>query len=478
MRHDGGVDADDFDDSDEIAPTGHDLHFLGRVAERVDYGQADLALRLYRDPALVKALLADEAPSGAERIAVALALGPSPPHALIERGGHFVTCLAAGMSPSDAPVVSRERLEIHLQRAALRAERDARIREVISEGPGRVRRLVARVADAGSRLTREEVEQLLAIAPMLETVFLRRCVNTLGWLVDRAPQVRRIKRFPPSLEPKLLKFWNRVYSVGHCLVLASSRGKESFELWHDLADALRPNDPWGTFYLETPLGLGHGFVSLRALWALARAGSLAVPCLKRVLVEADDIGRWYRAAVALVAIGHRHRSLRGELHRAVGSARLPADLRSDETVCEMARHLQRVMLTDWSADDSSRADWEAGRRGNAESIVEFIERGDDAEEVEGDELSIARLAHAEIDFGSGPLMALGAALLATARPEELYFPVADIDEAPAFSPEAAVALARFAPEPPQPARAVEKPGRNDPCSCGSGKKYKRCCGAN
>jgi uncharacterized protein YchJ len=23
----------------------------------------------------------------------------------------------------------------------------------------------------------------------------------------------------------------------------------------------------------------------------------------------------------------------------------------------------------------------------------------------------------------------------------------------------------------------EKPGRNDPCPCGSGKKYKKCCGA-
>jgi uncharacterized protein len=26
--------------------------------------------------------------------------------------------------------------------------------------------------------------------------------------------------------------------------------------------------------------------------------------------------------------------------------------------------------------------------------------------------------------------------------------------------------------------ARKKPGRNDPCSCGSGRKYKRCCGAN
>jgi preprotein translocase subunit SecA len=29
----------------------------------------------------------------------------------------------------------------------------------------------------------------------------------------------------------------------------------------------------------------------------------------------------------------------------------------------------------------------------------------------------------------------------------------------------------------QPVR-VKKPGRNDPCPCGSGKKYKKCCGRN
>ncbi|MEG0546917.1 MAG: preprotein translocase subunit SecA [Oscillospiraceae bacterium] len=30
----------------------------------------------------------------------------------------------------------------------------------------------------------------------------------------------------------------------------------------------------------------------------------------------------------------------------------------------------------------------------------------------------------------------------------------------------------------QPVRKKEKPGRNDPCPCGSGKKYKKCCGIN
>lgn len=30
----------------------------------------------------------------------------------------------------------------------------------------------------------------------------------------------------------------------------------------------------------------------------------------------------------------------------------------------------------------------------------------------------------------------------------------------------------------EPFRVAEKPGRNDPCPCGSGKKYKKCCGVN
>ena len=30
----------------------------------------------------------------------------------------------------------------------------------------------------------------------------------------------------------------------------------------------------------------------------------------------------------------------------------------------------------------------------------------------------------------------------------------------------------------EPVRKGETIGRNDPCPCGSGKKYKKCCGAN
>jgi uncharacterized protein YecA (UPF0149 family) len=32
------------------------------------------------------------------------------------------------------------------------------------------------------------------------------------------------------------------------------------------------------------------------------------------------------------------------------------------------------------------------------------------------------------------------------------------------------------PDPVEPIQSGSRPGRNDPCPCGSGKKYKKCCG--
>jgi preprotein translocase subunit SecA len=52
----------------------------------------------------------------------------------------------------------------------------------------------------------------------------------------------------------------------------------------------------------------------------------------------------------------------------------------------------------------------------------------------------------------------------------------------AYKPEASTAAPAGAPVEPaktaQTRRTAEKVGRNDPCPCGSGKKYKRCCGSN
>ncbi len=59
---------------------------------------------------------------------------------------------------------------------------------------------------------------------------------------------------------------------------------------------------------------------------------------------------------------------------------------------------------------------------------------------------------------------------APARPLRYVRPEASLGPAPA--PQAETPGAR------RPVKAVALPGRNDPCPCGSGKKYKKCCGAD
>ncbi len=48
----------------------------------------------------------------------------------------------------------------------------------------------------------------------------------------------------------------------------------------------------------------------------------------------------------------------------------------------------------------------------------------------------------------------------------------------AVAKETAAHGAGAAPERPKPVKSEKKPGRNDRCPCGSGKRYKECCGAN
>ena len=59
-----------------------------------------------------------------------------------------------------------------------------------------------------------------------------------------------------------------------------------------------------------------------------------------------------------------------------------------------------------------------------------------------------------------------------------------VPEAVVVAPPVLDVLARVPVEPPDPVVAVpeppaaaQKPGRNDPCPCGSGKKFKKCHGA-
>jgi hypothetical protein len=237
---------------------GHDRHFLSRL-ERVTWREADLALRLYHEPALVRALLADSSvPAAAERIALAIAPGQNPPHVLVTRQGRFITCLGPRMRIGELPVLSWDRLQIHVERA----DRDAsRLELALSTLRALGGDLLGRkLIDSGSRLTRQDFQQLMAVEPLLHDKLLVEMAQTLDYLRKNMPLIARTKR--PHHEVSLLRnYWNSFHYLGHLLLLTSYDGRRSFAhienyTWkHNLFE-----------YLYVPmLDLGYGPVALRAL---------------------------------------------------------------------------------------------------------------------------------------------------------------------------------------------------------------------
>ena len=295
------------------------------------------------------------------------------------------------------------------------------------------------------------------------------------------PLIARIKR--PRTEVSILRdHWNSVHRLGHLVLLTSHDGRRSF------ADI--ENGVWGRHDLFRHIyvfmmTLGYVPVALRALWAIGRAGKLAMPSLKRMLLDPDreTVLHWSLPALGLMAVAMRHQRLRAEVLGAVSVARLPAHLRENRAGQQLVQHIHRLVTNEPLNGSSGPAERQGAARVLAGALLDELigrPRRDDAD-LHLDELVLPRLANFPCDFVLHPehlrTLLIGVTTLADRPAEEFYFPAAQVDEAPAFTPEAALALAE-AYRPGGPVQAKEKPGRNAPCPCGSGKKYKKCCGVH
>ena len=97
----------------QVAGSGmqHAEHFLTRL-DRLPGCEVDLALELYRDPDLLRAVLdAATLPERVERVAISIDDPVLGPFLIVTRTGQFVTCLGRGMRSGDLPVVTRGDLD-------------------------------------------------------------------------------------------------------------------------------------------------------------------------------------------------------------------------------------------------------------------------------------------------------------------------------------------------------------------------------
>jgi hypothetical protein len=463
---------------------GHDIHFLERL-ERLSMPQSDFALALYRDPDLVRYVLTFlKLPDGVERVALALEQGPNTPHIIMARDGGFVTCLGKDMSVGDHVVIPRERLDrLSADWEGLRTA-VARVRNT-----GHARQLFRRLYRSGPALPREDMRTLRALYPLQWPEMFRDINDLADRLQDFRARYRRTRysRLSSAALESLRGYWEASWALGHLVAL---HGTVLREILEPRVAALPMEEQMGFCVSWFSSRTLNGALALRGAWAAASAGHHLLPAYKHKFEECSTITTFLDSVLGLLALGLRHRRLRGEVRKVLARRRNP--IFSPDPELPSIKFIQVLLPLYESVLDSEDALREMHRK-FATEVIERIRAGAPADHpihaittedlLEDFGLVLPMLEDTRLfgEWQSHVAMTFLLPWAIDADIEQLYLRsehLAWMDLG--FQPERVLAHlddhAQYTFR-SIPRRSEARPGRNEPCSCGSGKKYKRCCGA-
>ncbi|XYH97115.1 YecA family protein [Sorangium sp. So ce1128] len=455
----------------------HAEHFLSRL-DRLPRSEVDLALELYRDPELLRAVLdAVTLPERVERVAISLDDPMQGPFLVVTRSGHFVTCLGRGMRAGDLPVVKRGELDAISRNVARLRERMDLAKQLGGER-GHAR-LLRRLLVASDSVSREDFLAVAAWEPLLGPVFLDLYLAMGRELSLQGPMLRTRRSRRAQDEEVLHAYWNLLHAAGHMALLgAITADREQYVSLTDQHKGARAA-------FSYPL-TGTGVVTfiLKGAWAAARLGKLMLPDYKRALAEDVSFFELLDTLFALLAIGTRAKNTRAEiakaLHAAPSTARTPQAKRIREA---MGREVQLCCEITAQLLEAPAEELEAVVRRIGESYFDpGAERLDDPMREELVRTLPLMSWTDGITDGKKLLVSLHL-IAATARgtPEQFYLP-GELAEAlhqpwtPANTWLVLDPLLKAEQAGRKPGAHAASIGRQDPCPCGSGRKFKRCCG--
>lgn len=459
----------------------HAEHFLSRL-DRLPRSEVDLALELYRDPDLLRAILEGASlPERAERVAISIDDPIFGPFLVVTRAGHFVTCLGRGMRAGDLPIVTRAALD-----AASRNLDRLREKMAVSQrikGDRASAQLIRRLLVTPDSVAREDFLTVAAWEPLLGPVFLDMYVGMACELLQQAPLLRRVRVRGARGEEALHTYWDLLHAAGHMALLGAMTGeKEAYATLTEQHLGARSAFSWAL------TGTGVLTFMLKGAWAAGRMGKMMLAEYKRALGDDVALFELFDTLFALLALGTRVSGTRAEILKALRAAPSTARTPEAQRLREKAGREVELMC------EVTAQLMESPPEELAETHVRFgetfFERAPEGltEEMRATREDLVRtlplLSWADGITGGKKLMMSMSLIAATARgaPEQFYLPREIMRELrrpwePAFTWQVLDPLMRAE-------RAGRKPdvrqvtiGRNDPCSCGSGKKWKRCCGA-
>jgi hypothetical protein len=461
----------------------HAHHFLERL-DRVTRQQTEFALELYRDDAAIAYVLERvHLPPDAERVALSLDDPVDGPFVIVTRTGRFVTCLGRGMRV-ELPTVPRGQLDALLgkmagQRARLEfAQRELRPGE--EEGD-----LFERIISRGSRFSREDFRAVSALEPMLGlepyTFLLDIAAETLVTGNAMILGAHRVTRMRAPTAKGLERQDRLTWAVGHLMLLTGASERKTLD---DILRLAPPGSP--TFACGAQGGMTF---LLRAAWAAARFGKAMIPTYKQILDESPGFLEAVEAAMCLGAIGFRHAGSLGAVRRILEHHGDNAVDTGENSIPAVRDRVARAVVQ--AIDGAETAETTAmkigqdfGRTYGTRLPEGHPWRFATPEEVPEDLARTAVLSFHGNVYDALCLQVTLAALpiAARAQAEDFFFP-RDVVRAwlGEWTPEETLDRMRHFNEvlrpKYEPHRAAKTPGRNDPCHCGSGKKWKKCHGA-
>lgn len=437
-------------------------------------------------------------PEGQPRVAISLDDAHKGPFLVVTRAGHFVTCLGRGMSPGQLPVVTRQKLEAALTIAGDQRARSQALHERVADLGGS-KRLIRRIFERSDWLSREEFVAVSALQPLLSGTFMYLFLKSISALSESqlayAFLLRR-QRSDKRLEPGLRAYWKMLWAMGHFLTLAAMGDRQLATERFSIANGV----PGLEEHSLSVVLMNHGIapLALRGAWAMGRAGKQLVSRFKSTLAAPTSHIALVDAAMVLGAIGLRQSRTRSEIQkvmvttiaRAAHLDPLPPEPAHEDLykVWGQGYASEVHALLNAKTDELDARGVREGRRALFDKLEARLEVGkrpfaspDDIPE------SVARAALFDLDepfttrFGAALRCTRRVGAVARASAEDFYYPADLLPHVRRrWQPEHSIAMLEtmnrcFKPGPP---RRVEKtPGRNEPCVCESGKKYKRCCGA-
>lgn len=440
---------------------GHDHHFLSRL-DRVSHEQTELALGLYRDHELVEYLVQRAGVAPHQRFAVAIGPSDVGPYLILQGNGHFVTCLAAGMSADKHRIFPRRWLDETTHSYGVLRKRLARIQA--SNREDRQAGLVGEILRLGMTFPREDFFAARALAPILGRALVHAHATTMLDCAEGQVLLAKKHASGRALDTLIEHTWRAYWSSSSIALLVGYAG--------DSASALHEDIEGANHSLTRRLTASGIFgLTVRGIHAAACSGTRAIASHAYRLESAETPTAARDAVLSMLGVGARSPEAWPEIVESFrgleqGSEDPVEDYAAGLVAPFVGKKHPETVLAEAEASFLQRARAAPVARGNRSAEAHVTD--------ERARLSGAFLLDDDTTAKGYSLLLGAIRYFATCDASDLFLPESVALHAPKLSlREKQVALRRhIALDRAQPGEIA---GRNDLCACGSGRKTKRCC---